>query len=1331
MSAADWSGYLPSLVWRRLCRDGPEVGAGECDVVDGAVLLADITGFTTLTARFTRGSDAGAELLSCVLNDYFGKLMTLMAVHGGEPLKFAGDALLALWPAPAGDLRVATHRAAACALAIQELLYHYDAGHGTRLSLRVSIAQGRVRGAYLRAASDWYFVFGGAPIDAAARVQQHAGAGDVVLAPCAHELLPVRAQVLPLDPSARAWRLYGIEPAPPAVAASPCEPAPSPLGDAYIPGPIRQRLTAGQGQWLAELRQVSVLFVRLPGVDAEAPDWSVQLQHIVDAVSRLVHRWEAALKEIVADDLGCCAVIVFGLPPFSHEDDASRCVRAALDLQSALQRLGLQAPIGLSSGRCFCGLIGSELRREHAVIGEAMNVAARLMGAAAGLAQGPWILCDATTARRAAGRVAFEPMEAVPVKGMPDPVEVARPLRATEPALGLASATVGRHAELRVIRQTLRATAAGAARCSTLVIGGEAGIGKSRLAAELAGLARDMGVDLWSGHGDAVEAGTVLFPWFRIFAGLLGIGTSDNAQQRRKAVERWLGPELAPRAPLLGALFSLGGAPDTPQTLGLSGSLRAKATCELMVACLQRVSSQQPSCVLLEDAHWFDPWSWALAVQVSQQVPRLQLVLTMRPLPKTGPQEWAQLRSLPQCTQLWLQPLSRPETHALVCQRLGATALALEVQSIVETRCGGHPFVAEELASSLAETGVVRVTQGVCQLADDVDVQHLAIPKTTQGLLTARIDHLRPQAQLVLKVASVIGMVIPTRLLYDIHPVPSDLPLLPELLEELRQAELLVATPAEGETLHAFNHILTLEVAYGLMLYAQRRQLHRSAAQWLERMHGPEHPEMLGLLAHHWRHAEEPARAIAYLEKSALRSFSLGFAAAAVEHSLQAARLLGVRLPRSASEIQEQLRVELVRIEELLGGRHPEALLELAPLRDQAVDASIALLLRMEPAVHVSGQDALFALIALRCMALTLEHGNGPQAALAYAMFSIVYAALGQDRRRAFDFSRLALVLDRRQGSPLFTQVTFIHYYFHAHWLHSIGEGLDEMERAADAGFASGDLPYACFNNSAQLIALAYAGRPLQEVMSLARRNDVRNGRRVMNAAYHCVLQLQIAKALAGRTARLVSLTDEEYDEQRHLAVVRGSELHEESGWYHASKLRLHVLAGELQAALQFVHDGAALLPAIAGQPVGPEFTIFHALTLLGLANPAGSRLDAPQRAAHLEQAHALVRQIRDWAAVGPGSFLHRLLVVEGELAAVQGDLAQAARHFHAAADAARAVGHLFYEGFAHERCAAHQMPRAGACAASCLRAARSAYARWGAQALLAGLDARYGADGA
>ena len=174
---------------------------------------------------------------------------------------------------------------------------------------------------------------------------------------------------------------------------------------AYIPDVIQSRLDAGQTEWLAEFRRLTVLFVNLIGIDYEAPDALERVQQITHAMQNVLSRYEGNLHKLIVDDKGTVLLSAFGLPPMAHEDDAARGVQAALEIQDKLSQLGLRSTIGITTGRVFCGPVGSDVRREYAVIGDTVNVAARLMqverreiphsGAA-----GDGILCDAATAQR-------------------------------------------------------------------------------------------------------------------------------------------------------------------------------------------------------------------------------------------------------------------------------------------------------------------------------------------------------------------------------------------------------------------------------------------------------------------------------------------------------------------------------------------------------------------------------------------------------------------------------------------------------------------------------------------------------------------------------------------------------------------------------------------------------------------------------------------------------------------------------------------------------------------------------------------------------------------
>lgn len=1321
LTAANEASYAPAWVRRRLADDPAPLRPGEAVPMQAAVLFADVSGFTPLAERLAQRGAAGAEELSRLLNDYFGQLLGLVAAGGGEPFKFAGDAMMALWPAHDGDLATATQRAAACALAIQAQLHHYETSGGNTLTLRVAVAQGPVAGVALAAAERRYGVVVGPPLNDMVRALSRAQPGDAVLSAAAWAAIVARASASPAGQGQ--WRLSRVDAAPaPCAAADATDPPGAGLMQhlrGFVPEAARARLAAGHADWLGELRQVTVLFCLIGDLDHMGSEAPGQLQAVMALAEPIVQHCQGHLHEIVVDDKGVVLVVVFGLPPVGHEEGAARGARAALDLMAALGAAGHDAAIGVTTGCCFCGVVGSEVRREYAVVGDTMNVAARLMDAATRRPAGQRLLCDSATAHAAAARVEFVPLAPIPLKGKAEPLPVLQPLRTRSRLLRAAGGMVGREAERQALAQALQRVAAGA-EAGTLLVVGDAGIGKSRLMQELFEQAHAAEVATLHGGADAIEAGTPYYAWRLPFAELLGLAPHADVDTRRAEVLRALGPAWAERAPLLEALFALG-LPDTPATAELSGQPRALATRELLLALLARAAGARPRCLVLEDAHWFDAASWGLVLEVARRLPRLLLVLTTRPLADPPPAEATALAALPQYRLLRLQPLSGEETSALVCRRLGVSSLPAEAAETIRERAAGLPLFAEELATALLDAGAIEVADGRCRITPGFDLAALALPDTVQGVVTARIDRLSPREALVVKIGSVIGTAFAARVLRDVHPVREDVAHLGTIMQRLNQADLTVLEAPEPALTYAFKHVITREVAYGLMLFAQRRQLHQAVAQWHEQQYGDERPDLLSLLAHHWACAGVVPKAVACLERSAVRSFSMGLGRAAVAQGLEAARLLGVHLPTEPAEIAPLLGAELARIQQLLAGREPAALMAHRPLDNEEAGNLIALLLRFMPFAHQSLQGELFALMALRCMSLTLLHGNGPAAPVVYAMHSIIYRALTGDVVTANRFAELALELDARQGRRLLGPVSFIYTWFNQHWLHPVARGVDMSVAAADAAFESGDVIYGCFNLSAHVVHRAVAGHPLPQVIEVAQRHLARNGRRVLNAAFHCLQELQFAKALCGATASPTSMSDAEYDEQRDVASICATDHYNQIAYYFIARLRLLLYDRQPGPALACAERAQELLQAVSGQVGEFELVFFHALALLARA----AELPADEAAPLLRRADELQAQLARWAQRCEANFGHKALLVQAEASRVAGSV-DAALYARAAA-AAAAAGFVQHEALAHELHAQALRTAGLGGSAEAAALAREAYGRWGALAKVADIDARFG----
>ena len=867
--------YVPAQVTRRLSADSAPLSAPLLERFPAVALFADVSGFTPLAERLSGRGPQGVEELSRALNAYFGQLIDLITAHGGDIVKFAGDALLALWPVadlpaegftqPTAAAYAAALSAVQCASTAQRALQGFEAT-GARLTLRMGVAVGEallehLGGEYGRC----HILVAGDLLNQVTAVERQAEPGEVILAPEAWRLVQSACAGDPLP--AGGVRLTAVQtPMPTFPLPRPTVPAEAiPAIQAYVPGAIRTRLVAGQTGWLAELRRVTVIFAHLPTLDQRTS--LEHAQHIVRTLQTAIYRYEGSVDKLSVDEKGVSLLAVMGWPPLAHEDDPARGVQVALAMQAELRKLAVPSALGVATGRVFCGSVGNALRREYTMIGDVVNLAARLMQAAADT-----ILCDAATALAAQRAIDFEALPAITVKGRVEPVTVFRPRGETARARLLEAAVqvpmVGRTAERMALAGRLQLLLSGQG--GVVVVEGEAGLGKSRLVEDLLEQARKLGIESLAGAGDAVEKSTPYHAWRPVFAQVLGWDLGHDSGVRRNTLNQ-LGldvPSLLQLLPLLDAVLPLD-LPDSEVTAQMTGQVRADNTRDLLLRLLGASAGQAPKLLVLEDAHWIDTASWALALLAAQRVKSVLLVITTRPLADPQPPEYPQLLRLPGAQHMKLEALSPDATLTLVCQRLGVAAIPAPVADLIRAKAEGNPFFSEELAFALRDAGLLQIEEGECRLADGHgDLSAVDVPDTVQGVITSRIDRLPPPQQLTLKAASVIGRTFAVPALRFVYPVDDDREHLPEYLQALDRLDLTTLEASEPHLTYIFKHIITRDVAYNLMLYAQRQRLHQAVAEWYESDHAGELALYYELLAYHWRAADVPDKALDYLEKA-------------------------------------------------------------------------------------------------------------------------------------------------------------------------------------------------------------------------------------------------------------------------------------------------------------------------------------------------------------------------------------------------------------------------------------------------------------------------------
>ena len=381
--------FVPRLTLALLDEGAPS-DIGRARPVQVAAMLADLAGFTALVDRMTaRLGGRASERLQEVLNRCFAPITEIVDKAGGQVLAFPGDAALGIWLSDAADPTALTEwvlRAVDCGLELRDRLDGLATEDDAVVRLRVAISAGPARAALVGGVDGrWTAVVHGRAIEHLGDTLALATPGEVILSPVARELCD-SGVIVSLRGS------HGVvTSAAPVPARRPDRPehavVPPDLLPSLVPASVRTRFEAGQHAWLSEFRSVTAVFIQLEGATRD----DRALHRTVRTIQTVLARFDGELNQVVADEKGLTAVAVFGLLQQTHEDDPIRALAASRELQTLLQSDGVNARIGVTSGRVFAGARGGRSRLEFAILGQTVVFAARLAAAAED------ILCDGAT----------------------------------------------------------------------------------------------------------------------------------------------------------------------------------------------------------------------------------------------------------------------------------------------------------------------------------------------------------------------------------------------------------------------------------------------------------------------------------------------------------------------------------------------------------------------------------------------------------------------------------------------------------------------------------------------------------------------------------------------------------------------------------------------------------------------------------------------------------------------------------------------------------------------------------------------------------------------
>ena len=881
--------YLPQDRLRALI-----TGTSLPDRTAGSAIFADISGFTPLTEKLTQtlGPRRGVEALSQQLNAVYGALIDQVENYGGSVISFAGDSIIGWFEER--DAHSACLRAVTCAQNMQVAMREFK-----ELSLKVVITTGAARRFVMGdPAIQLMDALAGRTIARLATGERLAHKGEILLDEATLQIMgecvTLREQRMDTATSEKFSVLNSLEQQSERLALPPLglEAASPESLRPWLLAPVYQREHTGRISLLTELRPAVPFFVNFSGIDYDDDDHAEEkLNAFVTHVQHIITKYDGTLLQLVIGDKGSYGYAVFGAFT-AHEDDAQRAVYAALEVKQTPKQLTyiecLQT--GISLGTLRLGAYGNSRRQTYAALGDDVNLAARLMTTA----QPYEILITGRVQVDIANTFTLEPREPIAMKGKGEPQPVFavtgishhRATRLPEPAYRLPM--VGRQQELAIIDQKLQLALKG--KGQVVGITAEAGMGKSRLVAEVIRLARKRGFIGYGGACQSSGTNTAYLVWQPIWQAFFDL---DLEMPQRKQI-RLLEGELEDRIPgrleslpLLGLVLDLP-LPDNDFTRALEPKDRKSALQSLLEDCLRSAVSEAPLLIVLEDLHWIDPLSFELLETLARVSEDLSIcfVLAYRP-PDIVRSQTESLEKLPYFTRIELNDLTVADAEQLVRaklvqlfpERTGSLPRALADELALKSQ--GNPFFIEELLNYLHDRGL--------NPYDARALQELELPASLQTLILSRIDQLTESLRVTLKVASIIGRVFPFSWLYGYYPSLGEESTVKDHLAQLSRLDLTPLDTPDPELAYLFKHIVTQEVAYESLAYTTRAQLHELLARYLEVTYAHDLP--LDALAYHYGRSNNLVKKREYLHKSGKAAQAVYSNATALEYYKEALAL--------------------------------------------------------------------------------------------------------------------------------------------------------------------------------------------------------------------------------------------------------------------------------------------------------------------------------------------------------------------------------------------------------------------------------------------------------
>ena len=917
------SSYLPHYIV-----EGEHFRADDySNLTPGTFLFADVSGFTALSERLMEVAGAqGIETLTDIINDYFGTMLEILAKSDGELLKFAGDALLTFFPNKTDDQSdneavKAIHTGLRMQRSMRERFQPIQNRHLTgelqlhdlQLTMSIGIARGNLFEALVGGIGQRDHMIMGRLPGEAMDAEEEGDRDDVIITSEIQQTVSDQFETTPLGEGfhlvidnfgdalgdyefsmpqrrrAKSSFLFTFDDA-------------SLLDDLhkelvkvedisrFVSSEIIKQLVVSGDHIDSANRLATVIFVHFTGFAELLEVWG---EEYANRVSVLLSRYYGIMQRVIASNggvltrsdpykLGSKLLITFGAP-VAHPDDPDRAVATALEMHRQLRVFNnrvleelpefedlfpfIRQRMGITQGDAFAGEVGWRQRREYTVMGDDVNLAARLM-AKADFGE---VIVSQDIWERVNPYYRTEPLEPFSVKGKSEPIHAHAILGAVRSSAVRTSDTpfIGREVNQHVLNLSLQEAAHGHRQLEAVALTGDIGVGKTRLAKQIAQAAVSSEFEVaWA---TCRSQSTRKTTWATLVGSLLGVNLADDLDSQIEHVSNRLDElELSELKDIFtDLLFDISdrGKPQSDQpaksaaeshtrdelfaklssertlamnkdemaqfrdrmkkALGNTGKSQltfwddlqaGTSLTESLLDFLKAYTREIKTLIVIDDLHKENPRALKILRRIMSELRGARLMILVAYEPTANIDLAAQHIAVPDLTE--------EETYLMTATLLGASELGPRLSHFIWESTSGRALYTESLIQALAEGGQLEEDQGIVELRPGADVDTL--PNDVRGLVISRVDRLNSDAREVLRVASVFGenfneaQVAFTSQIRGGNSVQ-------HILDELSELQIL---EEEDDGDYSFKHGVMQQALYEELTRQQRQDIHQKIADY-------------------------------------------------------------------------------------------------------------------------------------------------------------------------------------------------------------------------------------------------------------------------------------------------------------------------------------------------------------------------------------------------------------------------------------------------------------------------------------------------------------------